>query len=322
MAIEDDIFDLWHLIDKRMKWQLAGIWLEMEEGKLEKLEEEMIELGQEVLKELRAIHDSKDEATLKHHMKRLLKLIHHVKPTRGWQEDLQSEIYELVQEAKVAREAYERFHNIMNRKKEARSIAPREEQQKQPTKKDAAISMDTAFSILCSLIESNRNLVKFGVYSRGNVTGKGMASGGRCPYRYDPKKIEVIYAESYENIIPLNLESRGLNDPPVWEKQSFGFQDDNEFILVVRREILGNRFSQVVSDERSGSFYCVGISIARKGENYSGSEASAIIFVKDLFSDNAQQFMELMDRLADRYIHFYNNGIKQLEAEWRRKTGR
>ena len=210
----------------------------------------------------------------------------------------------------------------MNRKKEARSIAPREEQQKQPTKKDAAISMDTAFSILCSLIESNRNLVKFGVYSRGNVTGKGMASGGRCPYRYDPKKIEVIYAESYENIIPLNLESRGLNDPPVWEKQSFGFQDDNEFILVVRREILGNRFSQVVSDERSGSFYCVGISIARKGENYSGSEASAIIFVKDLFSDNAQQFMELMDRLADRYIHFYNNGIKQLEAEWRRKTGR
>src|SRR3989344_9186656 len=181
MAIEEDIFDLWHKIDRRMKWQLAGIWLEIEEGSLKKLEEEVIDLEQEVLEELRVIHDSEDEDILKHHMKRLLKLIHHVKPTRPWQKDLQEEIAEIVQEARVAREAYQRVNNIMNRRKEARSIVPPEELKKQSTEK-AAISFDIAFSIICDLIEGNRNLIKFGVFSRGNVTGKGNADEGRGGY--------------------------------------------------------------------------------------------------------------------------------------------
>ena len=311
MAIEDDIMqimDLWHSIEEDTKWELANIWLDREKHKLEVMGAEIERLEDKVIHLLKIIHDSKgDIAEMDKHKKHLLSLIHHVKPTREWQREIQDELNEIAREITM---------DVKASKEKTKIIVL--------ARRNAYLERRN-FSIICNLIESDRNLVQFGVFSRGNVTGNDRSGGGgRGPFRYDPQKKEMIHEEGYSGVIPANVDQGAPDNPPFWEKRLFKFQLETQIIIGVKQEILGREYSQVVSDTRGGNFYCVGIRITYKGiDNYiSGSEGNAIIFVNDLFKSHPRQFMELIDRLADRYIPFYNAGIKELEAEWRRETGR
>jgi len=195
-------------------------------------------------------------------------------------------------------------------------------QQKPPAKAvdqvepQAEINIDSAYQTLCRLIESDRNLVQFGVFSVGNVTGRGDTKG-RASYGYDPQKREVVAGY---RVLPDIVDMQSVNDPPTWEKRLFRFSLDTQLVIGVRQWIQGEQFSQVVSDDRGGNSYSVGIRITFKGIDYdANSEGRLMLFVNDLFQKHPTQFMELMDKLADRYVPFYNAGIKTLEARYRQQ---
>ena len=98
MTIGDNvkqIMDLWHAIDLDMKLGLANIWFDREQGKLEALEQDVENLELEVLFVLKLVHAEKNKDFLEEHVKKFLRLIHHVKPTMAWQKDLQLELDEL-----------------------------------------------------------------------------------------------------------------------------------------------------------------------------------------------------------------------------------
>ena len=102
MTIDDDIkqiMDLWHSIEDDTKWELANIWLDKEKGKLEFIEAKVEELEAKVIHLLKIIKDSKgDIAEMHQHKRHLLRLLHHVKPTKEWQRDIQEELDEIARE--------------------------------------------------------------------------------------------------------------------------------------------------------------------------------------------------------------------------------
>lgn len=120
MSLEQDIKDLmglWHNTEARLKISLANIWIDREEGKLKLIEIEAHKVESEALRLLRAIHDRKDEDDLHKHMKEFLSLIHHVKPTRPWQEEVQKELNAIVRDSIIA--ARERAREIAVERQQA-----------------------------------------------------------------------------------------------------------------------------------------------------------------------------------------------------------
>jgi len=181
----------------------------------------------------------------------------------------------------------------------------------------AEISLDSAYQTLCTLIESNRDLVKFGVYSWGNVTGHGFANEAHG-YRYDAQKREMVWHDSIIGYPTTDPD----NELPLWQKALVKFlvesDKGNEGVMAVQQAIQGEKYSQVLADTRGGLYYRVGIKFKTDDKPYNKGEYETIGFVLGLL-EKPQQFMELMDRLADRYIPFYNLGIKALEANYQQK---
>lgn len=179
----------------------------------------------------------------------------------------------------------------------------------------AEISLDSACETLCRLIESDRDLVKFGAYSWGNVTGHGDSKGAHG-YGYDAQKREMVHGTLIG--IPSTDPNNELRR---WEKRLVHFGDQNKLMRGVDQAVQGEEYSKVLADTRGGLYYRVGIVITNDAGVYSNPEVKAINFVLRLFTKNPNQFAELMDKLADRYIPLYNQGIKALEADFRQKYG-
>ena len=106
MTIEDDvkqIINLWHSIEDDTKWELANIWLDKEKGKLEYIEAKVEELEPKIIHLLKILNDSNSKADireLQNHKRHLLRLLHHVKPTREWQREITEELEEIASTSK------------------------------------------------------------------------------------------------------------------------------------------------------------------------------------------------------------------------------
>lgn len=123
MAIEDDvkqIMDLWHSLEDDTKWELANTWLDKEKGKLEYIEAKVEELEPKVIHILKILNDSHSKADIRElhaHKRHLLRLLHHVKPTREWQREITEELDEIAKEVKSGKE---RAKIIIKTRREAR----------------------------------------------------------------------------------------------------------------------------------------------------------------------------------------------------------
>lgn len=125
MNIDDEVKDImgvWHSIEEDTKWELANIWLDKEKHSLKVMEAEIEDIDDKAYKILRIIRDSKGAiAEMHEHKKHLLSLIHHVKPTREWQREIQEDLDKIIQIIKKGREDAK---EILRARMEARREAP------------------------------------------------------------------------------------------------------------------------------------------------------------------------------------------------------
>lgn len=116
----ENVMYVWHEIkDEDTRTDLAIMWLEKD--KLEFIEIHEKHVVNEAVRLLKLIRDKPDKEKLKEHQKDFLRLLHHVKPTREWQEHIQEELNEIGAEVKDSKEKLRRkVAEIAQRKMEAR----------------------------------------------------------------------------------------------------------------------------------------------------------------------------------------------------------
>lgn len=180
----------------------------------------------------------------------------------------------------------------------------------------AEISLDSAYQTLCRLIESDRGVVRFGVFSNGNITGDGFANEAKG-YRYDVRERRMVYV-GWNSIVGIPSTDPN-NELPRWKKRSVHLRGQNERIIGVDQAIQGEEHSRVLNDARGGIYYRVGIVFTENVEAYDKAGLDAMSFVLNSLKEKPQQLIGLMDKLADRYVPFYNQGIKALEASSRQR---